>query len=144
VPFWSRRATETEERVQPLNPAESAWVAENVDAARAALEHAGIDPAGTVSAEALDRLWPRLLAASPDDPNGPINMVGLALGQLLVDRFGLEWVVLSDRDGTEIAVRGPSDATVFPTNFVAKRYETGETDFIAPFVAEVERTLGRL
>jgi hypothetical protein len=53
-------------------------------------------------------------------------------------------VAYTDEQGTEVAVRGPSDFTVFPTNFVAKRYESGETDFIAPFVEEVERTLGTL
>jgi hypothetical protein len=43
-----------------------------------------------------------------------------------------------------MAVRGPSDFTVFPTNFVAERYESGETQFIEPFVAEIGLTLGSL
>jgi hypothetical protein len=144
MPFWSRHPSKVEERVEPLNEAEAEWLAANVDAARAALATTGIDPSGTLTAEALDRLWPRLLAASADDPNGPINVVGLAFGQLLVDRFHLEWVALTDRDGTEIALRGPSEFTVFPTNFVAKRYETGETEFLAPFVDEVARTLDEI
>jgi hypothetical protein len=78
-----------------------------------------------------------------EDPNEAINLVGLAFGQLLVERFGLEWVALSDEHGTEIAVRGPSDFTVFPTNFVAKRYESGDTGFLAPFVDEIGTKLRR-
>jgi hypothetical protein len=94
--------------------------------------------------EALDELWPLFRAQPPDDPNVAINIVALALGQLLVDRFQLEWAAVTDEYGTEVAVRGPSNFTVFPTNFVAKRYETGETGFLAPFVDEVARTLATL
>ncbi|HEX6699183.1 MAG TPA: DUF3806 domain-containing protein [Gaiellaceae bacterium] len=97
--------------------------------------------AAAVTAEALDELWDLVLAEGSDDPNVVINLVGLALGQLLVDRFGLAWVALTDEYGTEIAVRGPSNFTVFPTNFVAKRYESGERGFIAPFVDAVARRL---
>jgi hypothetical protein len=137
MPFWSKRARTVDEQVEPLPDAERAWVAENVRVARSAI-------GGELDPEGLDELWARLRADEELDPNDSVNLVGLALGQLLVDRSAVEWVVLTDAHGTEIAVRGPSDFTVFPTNVVAKRYETGETGFIAPFVAEVERTLGEL
>jgi Domain of unknown function (DUF3806) len=137
MPFWSKRANAVDEQVEPLPDAERAWVTENVRVARSAM-------GGELDPEALDDLWARLQADEELDPNDSVNLVGLALGQLLVDRSALDWVVLTDAHGTEIAVRGPSDFTVFPTNFVAKRYETGETGFIAPFVAEVGRTLRAL
>jgi hypothetical protein len=140
--FWSRPEEDVQERVEPLNDAERAWVAENVAAARGALREGGV-PDGAVTAESLDELW-TIARAQAEDPTVAINLVGLALGQLLVNRFGLDWVALTDEHGTEIAVRGPSNFTVFPTNFVAKRYETGETGFIAPFVDEVARTLEQL
>jgi hypothetical protein len=143
VPFWSKRSRDERESVVPLNDAELAWVADNVAAARAAIAEE-IDATGKLTGESLDELWARLLAAEVDDPNESINLVGLAFGQMLADRFPLDWVALSDEHGTEIALRGPSDFTVFPTNFVAKRYESGETGFLAPFVAEVARTLERL
>jgi hypothetical protein len=126
------------EQVEPLNDAERAWVAAHVAAARRALGEGELTPA------ALDELWEQTRGTEPSDQNDRVNVVGLALGQHLVDRFGLEWAVFSDEQGTEIAVRGASDFTVFPTNFVAKRYETGETQFIEPFVAEIGRTLGSL
>jgi Domain of unknown function (DUF3806) len=146
MPFWSRRKgrDQPEQRVEPLNDAELTWIAENVAAAREAIHAGGFGQEDEFSATSLDELWPNLRSEPADDPNLAINIVGLALGQLLVDRFGLSWAAVTDEHGTEIAVRGPSDFIVFPTNFVAKRYESGETGFIEPFVAEVARTLERL
>jgi hypothetical protein len=141
--FWSRPESDVQEQVEPLNEAELAWVAENVSVARETVKELGLADDGEVEPESLDELWARL-RSEPGDPNQAINVVGLALGQLLVTRFGLEWVALTDEHGTEVAVRGPSNFTVFPTNFIAKRYESGETGFISPFVDEVEKTLGQL
>ena len=93
-----------------------------------------------LSPEALDELWAILLSEDPDDPNPAINLVWLAFGQLLVERLGLSWVALTDANGTEIAVHGRSDFTVFPTNFIAKRYESRQTGFIAPAFDERVRT----
>ena len=142
MPFRSKPEAEAAaaERVEPLNEAEVGWVAENVSVARDALRDAGLE----LTPETLDDLWASVLREPLGDPNPAINTVGLALGQLLVERFGLDWVALTDEHGTEVALRGPSNFTVFPTNFVAKRYESGETGFIAPFVDEVARTLEQL
>jgi hypothetical protein len=139
-----RSESDVQERVEPLNEAELGWVADNVAAAREALQRTGLEPDGQLAADSLDELWALLQSQALDDPNDAINLVGLAFGQLLVDRFALDWVALSDKHGTEIAVRGPSNFTVFPTNFVAKRYESGETSFLAPFFDEVARTLEKL
>jgi hypothetical protein len=119
--------------VEPLNEAEQEWVANNVAQAKQMLD-------GNLSPETLDDLWAALLRDDPADPNPAINMVGLALGQLLVDGLGLSWVALSDESGTETAVRGRANFTVFPTNFIAKRYAGRETNFIAPAYQEMVRT----
>lgn len=95
---------------------------------------------GEMSAERLDDLWATLLNEEPADPNPAINMVGLAFGQLLADRLGLSWVALTDEYGTEIAVCGRANFTVFPTNFIAKRYEQRETNFIAFAYDEMVQT----
>jgi hypothetical protein len=134
---FRRRPTEAgstvEEQVEPLNAAETEWVAENVAAAKRMLD-------GTISAEGLDELWASLLEDESVEPNLAINLVGLAFGQLLADRLRLSWVALTDHNGTEIALRGPQDFTVFPTNFVGKRYPGRETAFIAPSYDEMVRT----
>jgi Domain of unknown function (DUF3806) len=88
----------------------------------------------------LDDLWADLLREDPDDPNPGINMVGLAFGHLLAERLDLSWVALTDEHGTEIALRGPADFTVFPTNFIAKRYAGRETGFVAAAFSEMVRT----
>jgi hypothetical protein len=111
------------ETVEPLNEAEHDWVATNVEQARRMFD-------GKLSAAKLDDLWAALLSEEPADPNPAINMVGLAFGQLLADRLGLAWVAITDEHGTEIAVRGQHDFTIFPTNFVGKRYAGRETNFI--------------
>jgi hypothetical protein len=122
-----------QERVEPLNDAEQQWVAANVAEATRML-------GGNLTAEALDELWAAVLRDEPADPNPGINLIGLAFGQLLADRLGLSWVALTDEHGTEIAVRGEADFTVFPTNFVAKRYAGREIGFIAPAFHEMVRT----
>jgi len=121
------------EHVEPLNQAEQEWVATNVAEATRMLD-------GKLSAETLDDLWAALMKDEPADPNPAINMVGLAFGQLLADRLGLSWVVLTDENGTEIAVRGRANFTVFPTNFIAKRYAGREVNFIAPAYNDMVQT----
>ena len=129
----SRPELSVEEQVEPLNEAEQEWVATNVAEATRMLD-------GELSADRLDDLWATLLNEEPGDPNPAINMVGLAFGQLLADRLGLSWIALTDEYGTEIAVRGRAKFTVFPTNFVAKRYEQRETNFIAFAYDEMVQT----
>jgi Domain of unknown function (DUF3806) len=133
----SQLESDVAELVEPLNEAEQEWVTTNVAEAKRLLD-------GELSAEALDGLWVTLLKDDPADPNPAINMVGLAFGQLLADRLGLSWVALTDEHGTEIAVRGRANLTVFPTNFIAKRYAGRETNFIASAYDDMVRTAGSL
>jgi hypothetical protein len=68
-----------------------------------------------------------------EDPNPFINAIGSAFGQALVDALGLEWAVVSDEHGTEIAVHGqPGDILVFPPNLVAKRFARRATRGFSP------------
>jgi uncharacterized protein DUF3806 len=120
----SQPESDVAEQVEPLNEAESEWVAANVAEAKRMLD-------GRLSPEALDDLWAALLDDEPADPNPAINLVGLAFGQLLADRLDLSWVALTDDNGTEIAVRGRANFTVFPTNFIAKRYLGRQTNSIS-------------
>ena len=129
----SQPESDVAEQVEPLNEAESEWVAANVAEAKRMLD-------GRLSPEALDDLWAALLDDEPADPNPAINLVGLAFGQLLADRLDLSWVALTDDNGTEIAVRGRANFTVFPTNFIAKRYLGRQTNFISASYDDVVHT----
>lgn len=125
----------------PLNAAETEWVATNVAAVRQMLVSSGLSADGALSPEALDDLWAVLLDEETRDPNEIINLVGLSFGQLLTEQLDLAWVALTDAHGTEIAVRGRSDFTVFPTVFVAKRYAERETHFLAASFRDMVRTV---
>jgi hypothetical protein len=114
------------------DPSELAWIAENVEKARALVaEHGGADDL----LRGLDAVWAALAPvarANGGDANSLINAVGLGFGQHLVDTLGLAWTVATDEYGTEMAVHGdPGNVLVFPINFVAKRWQSGEREFFA-------------
>jgi hypothetical protein len=144
MPFWSRSSPEpeyeSEARVETLSPTQVDWIARNVSAVREFLPQIGVDPSADLSARSLDALWNHLLA-DEHDPQVAINMVGIGLGQMLVDRFRLEWAELPGDHGTEIALRGPYSLTVFPTQYVAECHARGERNFVEPFVYDVARQI---
>ncbi|MFT3697487.1 MAG: DUF3806 domain-containing protein [Kofleriaceae bacterium] len=123
---------------QQPNESELAWIANNVArATEMARKYGGLDDVWTSFSGAL--------RASGDDPNTVINMVGIAIGQQLVDALGLSWVIATDEYGTELAVyREANNVLVYPCNLVAKRWQSGETNFIEPIVASMIRDIGAL
>ena len=129
---------------------ERAWIADNLARATAMAKKYGGDPETLArpTLAGLDGLWATWSAAlrdSGDDPNPLINMVGVALGQHLVEALGLTWVIATDEYGTELAVHGePNDVLIYPCNLVAKRWQAGETEFVARVGAEVVRDVGGL
>lgn len=132
------------------NASERAWIAAHVAAARSLIDET-IHPlkAGEpIDPDALDAIWAGWLdqpAIEVRDANGMINMIGLALGQTLVDRLGLKWKVVQDGQSTEIAVHGAvGDVLIFPTNLVAKRYVSRTRHFITEVVASIESEVRRI
>ena len=73
------------------------------------------------------------------DPNSLINIIGIGLGEHLVQLTAMAWVVASDSEGAELAVRGSEGGwLVYPANFVAKRWvERERGDFIPAFAKEI-------
>ena len=136
--WFRRKPAATEQKIEAPTDTERDWVRANVELAR---DLTG----GELTPEALDAAYARWLEqwlTTPedqrDDPNLYVNAFGLGFGQLLVDELGLEWAVVSDELGTEIAVHGqPGDVLVFPPNLVGKRLESGETGFFAPLFAAI-------
>ncbi len=122
----------------PLTEAERNWVAQQLEGAR--LFIAAMSPADAgrpVTLEALDRAFAAWLPQAGDDVtriNATINVVGTQFGEFLVDRAGFEWTIAADDQGTDLAVRalpGRGDVLVYPANFVAKRSERRESNFLA-------------
>jgi hypothetical protein len=132
------------------NDAERQWVAGGVELAGKIAESVGLEvaPGEILGPDALDAAWAAWLAGhtrGQEDPNPYINAFGLALGAYLVDRLGLEWKVVSDKDGTEMAVWGrEGDILVFPPNLVAKRYVAGTQRFFADVAAWTEEQVGHV
>jgi hypothetical protein len=117
-----------------LNPTEAEWVAKHADDAPELIEHlTGEDVAGEVTVEQLDAAWAGFLQIAEENPqavNPVVNILGVAFGQILVRDHDMKWVVATDRYGTDIALLGqPGDLVVYPTNAVAKRWESRETGF---------------
>ena len=83
-----------------------------------------------------------------EDANERVNevvlTVGAAFGEHLVRELGFEWCIATDDWGTDIAVRarpGCGDVTIFPTDYVAKRWERKETGFLATSIGPIAKTV---
>ena len=77
-----------------------------------------------------------------DDINGAINAVGIAFGSILVEKQGFNWTIATDEHGTDLAIRAlpdKGDVVVFPANFVAKRWDRRERDFLVTGFEEISR-----
>jgi hypothetical protein len=121
-----------------LNAAEREWVASNVKV----FVDIGIDISDAAQiADFFDELKAKWLNEPEDarsDPNPMINILGSGLGQHLVNRYGMRWVIATDEYGTEMAVHAePGDVLVYPANAVAKRWAAGERGDFIPGLAEM-------
>lgn len=139
-------------KIETLNEKEQAWIAEELE--RAAEFVKSIRPqaiAQPIDLNALDEAFAAWMASSsakePCNANAAINCVGMAFGQSLVDGLGLKWVIATDDYGTDLAVYGlpgTGDVLVYPANFVAKRWERRETNFLAKSYRQIERDVKAL
>lgn len=125
------------QKTDPLSQSETAWVKIQLENALKFVEGYSPGDADTpLTLAALDRAFAAWIASEPTETdliNAVINYVGIAFGQALVDGIGLKWVIATDEQGSELAVYGfpgRGDVLVYPTNFVAKRWERRETNFL--------------
>lgn len=126
-----------QQKIDMLSESETAWVKTQLENASKFVE--GFSPQDSeqpLTLSALDRAFAAWVASEPVDTdliNAVINYVGIAFGQALVDGIGLKWIIATDEHGSELAVYGfpgHGDVLVYPANFVAKRWERRETDFL--------------
>src|SRR6185437_11939125 len=154
------------QNIEPINANEVLWIKEQLENAEKFV--AAFSPAdsgsrtfqpftqtsgvpGAPDLAALDRAFAAWLGSGPAvaEINAIINCVGIAFGQALVDGIGLEWVIATDEHGTDLAVYGlpnRGDVLVYPANFVAKRWERRETNFLEEAyrrIAEDVRAIAR-
>ncbi len=101
--------------------------------------------AAPLSLGALDAAFAGFLARGPAaEANDAVLAIGVGFGDQLVNQLGFEWVIASDQWGTDLAVLarpGRGDVTIFPTDFVAKRYEAREMNFLGPSLGAIRKSL---
>jgi hypothetical protein len=133
-------------RIDPLNANEATWIKTQLENAWKFVE--GFSPADSekpLTLSALDRAFAAWIASEPTDTdliNAVINYVGIAFGQALVDGIGLQWVIATDEQGSDLAVHAFPErgyVLVYPPNFVAKRWERRETNFLEHAYEQIGR-----
>ena len=126
----------SEDTFRALDEDESAFIAGQLTR----LDDMSIDIGDPVAiGAAYDRLLADWAAAPEDERSNPtplINLIGVALGQHLVQVAAMEWGIASDEFGVDLALRDEkTDWMTYPISSVAKRWaEQEEGSFIPEFV----------
>lgn len=137
------------QKIVPVNESEIGWIKAQLENASRFVE--GFwqkDADKPLTLAALDRAFASWIASDPtqtDLINNVINCVGVAFGQSLVDEIGLGWVIAIDDQGSDLAVfglPGRGDVLVYPANFVAKRWERRETNFLEKAYQQIGHDVG--
>lgn len=113
--------------IEPLRDDEVAWVRSTIaELVEQGVRTDDLDDLGRYYDEMVAG-WHRLKESDRPDPDAVIRRIGLALGQYVADRTGLEWRVAIDDQGTEIALyRERGEVLVHPTRLVATRWVARE------------------
>ena len=73
-----------------------------------------------------------------------IDILGAYLGNRLAADFQMEWVLVTDQDGTDYAVRGKRfEVMSFPYASVAKRIENKKHEFMASVYYAIKDTISK-
>jgi hypothetical protein len=134
------------QRIDPVSEHETVWIKTQLENASKFVEGFSQEEAEkALTQAALDHAFAAWIASEPTETdliNAVINYVGIAFGQALVDGIGLKWVIATDEQGSELAVHGfpaQGDVLVYPANFVAKRWERRETNFLQKAYQQIGR-----
>jgi hypothetical protein len=138
-----------EQKIDSLSENEEVWITNQLGAAaNFVIAHSPTQAGNLLSLEVLDRAFANWIAngnvGEGRTVNEVINCVGVAFGQILVDGIGLKWVIATDHYGSELAVYGlpnTGDVLIYPVNFIAKRWERREINFIEASYQKIERQI---
>jgi Domain of unknown function (DUF3806) len=140
-----------DQKVEPLTEKENAWISVQLQNASSFVEAYSPSHTGQpVTLAGLDRAFAAWIATKPTDPksiNAIINCVGVAFGRFLVEGAGFEWVIATDKHGSDLAIYalpGTGDVLVYPTNFVAKRWESRTGNFLAESYDKISAQVQKL
>lgn len=138
-----------DQTLSDLTAAEEKWIELQLEMAKAFVTaHSPEDSERALTAASLDRAfknWMSRETQDADTTNEAINAVGIAFGQILSQDIGLRWVIATDGHGSDLALHNPvGEILIYPANFVAKRWERRETDFLDASHREIAKTVLKL
>jgi Domain of unknown function (DUF3806) len=126
------------QKIEPVNEKEIDWIKRQLESARRFVEDfSPTEKRPQLTLDELDSAFAAWIFSNPTDVksvNAIINCVGVAFGQFLADGLDLSWVIATDDHGSELALHGlpaAGDVLIYPANFVAKRWERREINFLA-------------
>jgi hypothetical protein len=134
-------------KFEPLTESEHEWIGEQLTRARDFARE--FDPEaryGEATLDSLDRAFRHYLDTERDSSraNDVVLAVGVVFGSALIAGLGFQWVISTDDFGTDLAVLarpGRGDVTIFPADFVSKRYERREAPFLVSAFSEIQQSL---
>lgn len=99
------------------------WIAEQL----AVLRDFGVAPTFAALEACFAEQHAEWHAAARQDrfeAEGAVAAIGVGWGQALVDSLGLQWAIVHDRTGTDLAVVGePGAVVLYPVGSIAKRWD---------------------
>lgn len=137
--------------IRELTDAEWQWIDEQLALLPEFLtQHSPADADSQVSLVTLDRAWTAWLVGGKEDMdevNAAINVIGIRFGRFLVDSGVFRWVIATDDYGTDLAVmalEGRGNVLVYPADFVSKRWEKRECEFLSGAYSSILRQVERI
>lgn len=132
--------TEQDIRIEPVGDHERSVLREWLDDAH----QWGIDVDDLASLErAYEGYFDKVLATDPDDredATAVCTMIGLALGEHLVRHSALEWRVVTDAEGTDLALSTPAeDAILYPADPVIDAWSGQQRGWLQAWATELIR-----
>lgn len=137
----------SQERFEELDENLKTWIEFQINEGSQMLRNlAGEDEEASILLGLLDEAFSNALGQEWDEEmvTTILNCIGVNFGQYLVDRVGFEWCVVNDEYGCDLAVvtcRGRGDVTVYPIDFVSKRWERKEDYFLEEAFGEIVETV---
>lgn len=136
------------QKIESPNAAENNWIARSLELAASLAGRYGVGAGVVLEPATLDRVlvrWVDDRSPQREAPNDVCNAIGLAFGQWLVAQLGMEWAVVTDEHGTDIAVHSePGGILVFPTSAVAKRLSGKEVPFLEDLFAQMAADIAQV
>ncbi|MDQ2851404.1 DUF3806 domain-containing protein [Dermatophilaceae bacterium Sec6.4] len=110
-------------------------------------ERAGIDLDDVASIERAYEAHFDAVLDTPEtqraDPTQVLTMIGMAMGEYVQRRSDVSWHVVTDTDGSDLALVGADEAGVlFPADLVADNWNAGQRGWLGEFAGHVVAQLG--